>query len=288
MYKREWTKELELKALDEVYEVTNKKEQDINHIRKWLLLEPNIRARSDREWILNFLRGCKFNIPKTQEKLKYLHMVKTTLPEFYSNRDPLLPEMQELLNRCILLPHSTKNEELMIVRWCNVDTKRVSLINIFKVAFMFLDVAMIESSSLLVLGYHIMVDLKYFPLSLIKQMSPSVLKKIFCTFLKAYPIRIKGIYIFNVFPFFSTIYNIVAPLFGEKMVGRMKVYDHFDIEELCKYISISSVPKEYQGTSDSIDEIGERWKLHLKSYREWFLEDEQYRSDGSFSEIQNT
>lgn len=51
----------------------------------------------DDEWILAFLRGSKFSLERTKEKLDFFYTVRTMLPEFFTNRDPYLPEIQEIL-----------------------------------------------------------------------------------------------------------------------------------------------------------------------------------------------
>ncbi|KAF5297766.1 hypothetical protein FQR65_LT09940 [Abscondita terminalis] len=274
MYKREWTKELERKAREEVNEVPEKKEQDVKHITDWLLSQPYLNPRTDREWILNYLRGCKFNVQKTKEKLKYLYATKPITPELYSNRDPLQPELQQILNKCIILPHSTKNEELMIVRWDDSDVSKLSLVNLFKLAFMFMELTLMESSSYLIYGYHLMIDFKGFPLSYVRQVSPLFVKKTVYMLVKAYPTRIKGIYLFNTSWFFPILFGMCKPFLSNKILQRVKIYDNFDLAELTKYVSIENVPKEYGGKSESVSDIGARWKLHIENHREWFLEEE--------------
>lgn len=52
----------------------------------------------DDFFILRFLRACKFNVEKTKSKLWNYYKQRANLPEWYSNRNPFLPELQELFN----------------------------------------------------------------------------------------------------------------------------------------------------------------------------------------------
>ncbi|XP_068087032.1 retinol-binding protein pinta [Anabrus simplex] len=89
---------LEAAARNNVNEVPERRQEDLAHIREWILTQPHLRARTDDAFLLIFLRGCKFNLEKTKEKIDDYYTYRTALPEFFSNRDPLLPELQTLLN----------------------------------------------------------------------------------------------------------------------------------------------------------------------------------------------
>lgn len=53
---------------------------------------------SDDQWILAFLRGCKFSLERTKEKIDAYYTIKSALPEFFKNRDPMAPVAQDILN----------------------------------------------------------------------------------------------------------------------------------------------------------------------------------------------
>lgn len=52
---------------------------------------------SDSFNILKFLRAAKYDIAAAKKKVISFYSFKTTVPEWYSNRDPVLPELQALL-----------------------------------------------------------------------------------------------------------------------------------------------------------------------------------------------
>lgn len=50
------------------------------------------------DWtILRFLRGCKFSLERTKEKLDMFYTCKTLCPEWYKNRDPQDKKLREIL-----------------------------------------------------------------------------------------------------------------------------------------------------------------------------------------------
>lgn len=44
-----------------------------------------------------FLRGSKFSLERSKEKFDMYYTMKTLVPEFYADRDPMNPNIQEIL-----------------------------------------------------------------------------------------------------------------------------------------------------------------------------------------------
>lgn len=57
-----------------------------------------ISAISGDNLLLSFLRGSKFSLERTKEKIDFFHTYKTLVPELFSSRDPFSPEMQRILD----------------------------------------------------------------------------------------------------------------------------------------------------------------------------------------------
>lgn len=43
----------------------------------------NLAIIPDDQWILTFLRGCKFSLERTKEKIDLFYTLKTSVPEFW-------------------------------------------------------------------------------------------------------------------------------------------------------------------------------------------------------------
>lgn len=53
---------------------------------------------SDDQWLIAFLRGCKFSLERTKEKLDNYYTMKTMIPEITKAVDPKDVRMQAMLN----------------------------------------------------------------------------------------------------------------------------------------------------------------------------------------------
>lgn len=57
-----------------------------------------LNLSADDFFILRFLRVCKFNVEKTKTRMRNYYKQRFDLPEWFANRNPFQPEMQEMLN----------------------------------------------------------------------------------------------------------------------------------------------------------------------------------------------
>lgn len=90
-------------AAEHLNEVESEKQKHIDEIRKWLKDNPKLGARMEDEHIVCFLRGCKYNMESTKDKIRRFYIMRAEVPEWFSNRDPMLPEIQEILRLGLFL-----------------------------------------------------------------------------------------------------------------------------------------------------------------------------------------
>lgn len=87
------------KAKEELGETPERIQGDLEALRTWLAKSPHIKARTDDQWLLAFLRGCKYSIERAKEKIDLFYSLRNALPQVYHNRHPKLPEVQELMKQ---------------------------------------------------------------------------------------------------------------------------------------------------------------------------------------------
>jgi hypothetical protein len=85
-------------AANELNEVSERIDADLAGIREWLLKTPHIYARTDDQFLVAFLRGCKYSVEKVKEKLDLHYTVRQIVPELVKHRDPYDPMTAGLLN----------------------------------------------------------------------------------------------------------------------------------------------------------------------------------------------
>jgi len=75
--------ELQKNAIQILNEVPKKLDDDIAALRDWIRQQPHLKARTDDQFLVNFLRGCKFSLERTKAKIDRFYTLRTKYPEFY-------------------------------------------------------------------------------------------------------------------------------------------------------------------------------------------------------------
>lgn len=279
---RELSPELAERAKKDLGEDPARRQDDIDHIKTWLTKQSFLNAYTDDQWILTFLRGCKFSLERTKAKLDSYYTMRTLLPEFFTNRDPMLPEIQEILKLgiCFPLPHPDPlGRKIFLMRVGVYDPARIKLQDIMKLNYMNMDIVLRDDDRTFICGDVLVLDMRGVTLSHAAQLQPGLLKRSSTVYQDAYPVRPQGIHYVYPPASFETMFNFIKSFMKEKLRKRLTLHGENDISALYKDIPQKCLPAEYGGEAGTIEELAAAWKLKVESERGWLLEDEKRRSD---------
>ncbi|XP_029157320.1 retinol-binding protein pinta-like [Nylanderia fulva] len=268
-------KEYEAKVLNESDEG---RENAISEIKRWIQ-ESDLRARTDDFTILRFLRVCKFNIEKTKTKMQNYQMQRAKLPEWYANRDPLQPKLQELLDLGICLPLRKLDDQgrlVIIVRLVH-DPHVITITEVVKVFFIVIDIILRDSVEASLYGVVLIVDLGGATLRHVAQLTPSVLINALHAWQGCYPIRMKLLNYINVPEYAKLILELTRFVLKKKLRERFHFYSRQTAHDCFKNMPVNILPVEYGGTDGTIQDIIEYWKKVVEENREWVIDDEKYK-----------
>lgn len=115
-------------------ETNQNRDKCILEIRKFLEENPKINGKSDNYTILQFLRRCKFDLDETKKKIKKFYEMKAKVPEWFTNRDPNLKEIDELLKIGVFVPIIQKKQGplIVVIRTGAHDPQKHKQNNVFK------------------------------------------------------------------------------------------------------------------------------------------------------------
>lgn len=88
----------ELKKITEndLNEVENRIADDIADLRTWIEKQPHLKARTVDQFLVAFLRACKYSLEKAKSKVDYFYTIRSMMPELFAHN-----EMNEkMLNFC--------------------------------------------------------------------------------------------------------------------------------------------------------------------------------------------
>lgn len=84
-------------ARDELNETPERLVGDLRALKEWIKQSPHLRVRTDDQFLVTFLRGCKFSLEKAKQKFDLYYTVRSFMPEVMMNRDPLDERLQMII-----------------------------------------------------------------------------------------------------------------------------------------------------------------------------------------------
>ena len=133
--------ELQDLAVKNLNEDPKRRDADVKHIKSWIKQQPHLDkyVRQDDEFILHFLRGTKFSLEKTKEKLENWNTIRNLCPEFFTNWDPKAAKNAELLKCGVCIPlkgYDKHGRKVVIQRFGKVDAHKFNMEDCFKISLM--------------------------------------------------------------------------------------------------------------------------------------------------------
>lgn len=103
-YLRRCNNALRNKAKYELNEDQDKIDKYLRAFKKWIQNTPHLNARTDDQFLVTFLRGCKYNLKRAQNMLEMYYTVRVALPEIMLGRDPKNQRVLDVLRLGVGLP----------------------------------------------------------------------------------------------------------------------------------------------------------------------------------------
>ena len=84
-------------ANEELNEETGKIQDNLDIFKEWIRKSPHIKGRTDDQFLVAFLRGCKYSLERAKQKYDMFYTVRTHIPELMKDRDPLTEKMSKII-----------------------------------------------------------------------------------------------------------------------------------------------------------------------------------------------
>ena len=78
---------LQKAAAEQLGENPERLEEDLLALKTWLQQQPHLKANTDDQFLMAFLRGCKYSLEKTKAKIDKFFTLKTKFPEMFNVTD---------------------------------------------------------------------------------------------------------------------------------------------------------------------------------------------------------
>jgi len=255
------------------------REECLDHLRQWIKEQSDVAAKTDCYNLLKFLRACKFDLNKTKKKLECYYKIRADVPEWYSERDPFLPEMQALLDIGVFLPLLKRDPEGRLIVTIRIAAHNPAIHdqnNVFKIGMMVLDHALNQDRSTSLYGICAIFDMEGVSYAHAMQLTLGMIRKAVHSWQNCYPVRVKGLHFINSPMYINVVLNIFRRFMNEKLRERIFVHGS-DMKSLHKFIPRSVLPEEYGGLEGTLTQLKDHWKIELEGAAQFLKEDEKYK-----------
>ncbi|XP_037951006.1 alpha-tocopherol transfer protein-like [Teleopsis dalmanni] len=265
------------RAQEELGEVPERIDSDIEMLREWMLKQTYIKGRTDDQFLVAFLRGCKYSIEKAKHKIDSFYAMRGVVPELYKDRFVDDRKIEILRQGCLLRlpkPLTEDGPRIHISRYGMYDSNKFSLNEVVKVSTMMGEIQFREDDNAMVMGFTEIIDLKGVGAGHIFQFDAVLVKKLAVLGDKAWPYRPKGFHFVNAPSSAEKFLSIAKSLMSDKIKERFHIHSKY--ETLYKYIPKECLPAEYGGSNGTVQDVIETWERKLLSYKDYFEDEAQY------------
>ena len=239
--------ELAEKASIELNEKTENISEDLQALKLWISKSPHLRARTDDQFLVGFLRACKYSLERAKEKLDMFYTIRTVLPDIIQNRSLSNPKIDAMLKMgaTLVLPKTNGPDgpRVVIMRTGIFDPNIYTLEDVIRINIMLSDIMMVKDDNFIVSGAVQVLDLANVTLGHFRQFNLSFVRRVTLLFQEGSPIRQKGFHYINIPPLFERVFALAKTFLNEKLKSRVSSLKFFKLccllHSICYNITIN-------------------------------------------------
>ncbi|XP_012057284.1 PREDICTED: alpha-tocopherol transfer protein-like [Atta cephalotes] len=249
------------------------KESDIQILREWCEKQPHLPKISDSELAL-FLHSNYYRLEPTKTTIDTFFTVRTHVPEFFSNRDPInnkeFKKATETVTDQILEGTTSEGYKILYGRLLDIEPSHFVYNDVMKLFNMVLDLWLYTEGTCN--GHILLIDMKNISFGHVGRLSPMGLKKFLYYLQEGLPVRLKGMHFMNASPVVDVILNMMRPFMKKQLLDMFHM--HTTSDTLAKFVPLEVLPNEAGGQAGPIQELHNKQMKKLEDHIAWFQEDE--------------
>ncbi|KAH8346840.1 hypothetical protein KR059_000565 [Drosophila kikkawai] len=264
-------------AKSECNEEPAQRDEIVATIQTWISKSPHLKAPTDEQLILAFLRRCRFSQEETKRRFDNYYSLRSVFPEVLGSRqvdDALLTQLQRGIHVIPTRPVSPEGPRVIISQFRNIDPKNSNPREAFKLVFIMLELLALECDNASISGLVWVVDCRDVTMEQMMQYDPFLLKKSFALVEQCMPLRFAEIHLINIRKEGLAIFSFVTKFLPSKLPFKFMV--HKKSEDLYKHLPRDAMTIEYGGTNGYQAESLDYWREKLQEKKEYLAKDAQY------------
>ncbi|XP_067627425.1 alpha-tocopherol transfer protein isoform X2 [Eurosta solidaginis] len=268
-------------------EVESRIAGDIIELRQWIEDQPYLTARTDDQFLVGFLRFCKYDMDATKKRIDYYFTYKTTAGDLLKNRrldDKVYGICRAGIFATLPKPVGPGGPRIHFTRMGHIDTSLYTAKDIFRFITFRSEIEANTDDNWIISGVLEIIDFSKIPYALLRQFDANLFKKMAAFLEYGVPTNLVGTHIVNASMDAQIILNLVRLVMKQKEL----LHIHSSLESLQKTIGKEYLPVEYGGNNGTYEEAMEHFEQQLNEFSDYFDEDEKYGVDESLRQTITT
>nr|ATY51925.1 CTD38 [Heliconius melpomene] len=233
--------------------------QDLIAIREWMSKEPHLPQDlfSDDQLLYRFLHTCYFSLEGTKKYIDKFCTTRALMPEVYTRRDPLLPDVKNIIDRTAIATYPFQDKEAIFFKFDEPTPENFLFYDFLKTVGIHKD-AWITFHPHYADEHYVVIDLSFVSLKLIPKLNIVYLRDFLMFLLESMPIRVKKIIGIKAPSYYEKVYSLIRPILPSEVIDIIHI--HTNVESLYQYMDQKYVPVEYGGGAGSFHKQSEEWR----------------------------
>ncbi|KAK6640584.1 hypothetical protein RUM44_012280 [Polyplax serrata] len=236
-------------------------------LREWLKKQPHLPQGVSDQQLLALLHSCSNSIEQTKGKIDSYYTIRTHAPEIFFNRSVTSKQMvlARKITRISPLRFATpEGYNAIFIDSVDPDVANYSFVEAMKIASLAIDVLVHcfpqEKGNVLVF------DMKNSAVAHVIKTNLTTLKKAMVYVQKALPFVLKQIHVINAFPLIQQIQLLIKPFVDDNLSKMIHIHMQDNMESFYEFIPRKSLPKDYGGEADSLQDLNEKLYQLMLNY----------------------
>ncbi|KAB7501350.1 Alpha-tocopherol transfer protein-like, partial [Armadillidium nasatum] len=206
--------------------------RDVEALRDMVVSEQGLNGRTDKPFLLAFLRARKFDYEKALTMIRGYYMSQKQNRDLYTNLLPSSLCHVWPLNMQTVLPKPDKKGRTVLIFFTEAwDPEKVSLDDIFRAQVLILE-HIVRLPITQLKGVAAIVDCKGLSFNQVSYFSTAHIKRMVSLIQEIFPLRFKALHFVNEPSVFDWVFSLVKPFLSETIKGRVSANLYFLIHHM--------------------------------------------------------
>ncbi|XP_011646402.1 alpha-tocopherol transfer protein-like [Pogonomyrmex barbatus] len=230
--------------------------------------------RIPEEQLALFAHSCYFDMDATKQCMNVYYRMRTTVPEFFKDRDISLDYLRHSLKALefVMLPKPDPNgNKILFHRVADTRPSQYVFNDGVKLLLMSIDASLYTDGCSP--GYIFLFDMDGIRLGHLTKLTINSLRRFFEYLQEGMPVRLKGIHVLNAVWFMDKVLALIRPLMKRELYEMLHLYTG-DVSDVYPHIPPECLPKDFGGELDCVASLHKAHSMKLDQLQNYFREEE--------------